>query len=156
SAVVSLTVVGIPTITSQSPLPNVSPFPLYSGAAPVYSLSVIGTAPLTYLWFTNGVRDAAATNSTVRRTNTVLGLVTNYCIVTNLYGSATSMLWQATVIAAPTNGVGPAPYPAAVLGSQPAAYFRLNESDDGNGNNGAVCNDYVGGNDGIYTNVILA
>jgi hypothetical protein len=157
SSIVSLTVVGVPTIISQSPQTNGAPFPLYLGAAPTYSITVVGTTPLSYLWFTNGVRDTASTNATVRRTNSVLGSFSTYCVVTNLYGSATSILWQASVIADPTNTVGgPAPYPQAVLGSAPIGYWRLNESDDGNGNQGAICNDYVGGNDGTYTNVILA
>ena len=57
------------------------------------------------------------------------------------------MVWNVSVTAAPT-----APYPTNVMAANPIGYWRLNEtSDDGNGNDGAICHDYVGGNNGIYT-----
>ncbi len=64
----------------------------------------------------------------------------------------TSTVWSASYVAAPA-----APYPQAILSSQPAGFWRLNEPDDGlgDGNPGAICNDYQGGNNGIYTNVYL-
>jgi len=55
------------------------------------------------------------------------------------------------VIAAPTQ-----PYPSAVLADSPIAYWRLNESDDGNLNNGKVSTDYRGGHNGSYSNTLLA
>jgi hypothetical protein len=72
--------------------------------------------------------------------------------VSNFVGTATSTVWTVSVISDPTN-----PYPAAVLAANPIGYWRLNEGpDDGNGDQGVICNDYLGGNDGIYTNVTLA
>jgi hypothetical protein len=62
------------------------------------------------------------------------------CVVTNSAGKATNT-WTVSVIAAPTK-----PYPAAVLRDNPIGYWRLNESDNGTGNNGALANDYWGGN----------
>src|ERR1019366_10473622 len=49
-----------------------------------------------------------------------------------------------TVLADPT-----APFPATVLSDGPSAYFRLDEA------SGTTAYDYVGGNNGIYTNVTL-
>ncbi len=151
SAVVTLAVVGVPTITSQSPLSYTTPITLFAGANPTFSISVIGTSPISYLWYTNGVADGIATNSGLSFTNVQIGSFADYCIVTNLYGSVTSMVWNVSVTAAPT-----APYPTNVMAANPIGYWRLNEtSDDGNGNDGAICHDYVGGNNGIYTNVYL-
>src|ERR1035437_9697869 len=61
------------------------------------------------------------------------------------------MLWSVTYIAAP-----PAPYPQSVLSLKPIAYWRMSEYDDSASNQGAICQDFAGGNDGLYTNVILA
>jgi hypothetical protein len=82
--------------------------------------------------------------------------------VTNSYGSATSVVWIASVIANPT-GSGPgglAPYPQSVLALDPIGYWRMNDvSEDGPdntvGDDGYVCHDYAGGNDGMYTNAYI-
>ena len=72
------------------------------------------------------------------------------CIVSNAAGSATSVVWSVSVIPAPT-----APYPRAVLALRPVGYWRLNEAERGGGDNGVIAQDYAGGNNGIYTNVLL-
>lgn len=159
SVVATLTMNVIPVL-SNLPIPYTNLFTLYAGADPTFSVSVSGSPPpLFYLWFTNGVLDAAATTNTLQLTNVSEGFLTNDCIVTNLYGVAsTSEVWTAQVIADPTNSSGGlAPYPQAVLADQPVAFWRLNEPDDnlGDGNPGVIAHDYQSGNDGIYTNVFL-
>jgi hypothetical protein len=154
SSLASLTVNLLPTVNSQYPVAYTNLITLFAGANPAFSVSVGGTQPYYYEWFTNGVLDGAATiNASLRLTNVQMAF-TNYCIVTNIGGSVTSTVWNVAVIAAPT-----APYPQDVLAANPAGYWRLNEPDDGNGfndgNDGALCHDYVSGNDGLYTNTVL-
>ena len=152
SVVWTLTVETSPTILSQFPVPYTNLFTLYAGANPNFSVSVVGATPLSFQWFTNGVAVAGATNPVLTLNNVQIGSFNNYCLVTNVAGRATSMVYSATVVAAPT-----APYPQSILASSPIAYWRLNERDDGlgDGNAGALSFDYAGGNDGIYTNVNL-
>ncbi len=154
SILANLTIYAAPTITNQAPATDTNLFTLFAGVNPVFSIAAVGAQPIHYFWYTNGVVDAAATNANFTWSNVAAGTITNYCILTNIAGSATSMVWTASVIADPT-----APYPAAVLSNGPMGYWRLNEPDDGNGasdgNDGAVCHDYARGNDGIYTNMVL-
>ncbi|MGH7979893.1 MAG: LamG-like jellyroll fold domain-containing protein, partial [Limisphaerales bacterium] len=132
-------------------------FVLYSGASPTFSVSTLSASPVNYFWFTNGVPVAGDTSSNFTWTQVEAGPVTSFCIVSNAYGMATSAVWSASVMADPT-----APYPQAVLALNPIGYWRLNEPDDNGGNIGgdgnpyALCHDYVGGNDGLYTNVNLS
>jgi hypothetical protein len=161
SSVVSLTVYSSPLLTSQLPVTYTNLFTLYSGANPSFSLSVNGSSPLSFRWFTNGVLDAVATTNILQITNVQIGTFSNYCIVTNSVGAVTSVVWAAQIIADPTNSTGGlSPYPQAVLALDPIGYWRMNDTnldgpDDQNGDNGFICNDYVGGNSGIYTNVSL-
>jgi hypothetical protein len=80
------------------------------------------------------------------------GPSTFQCVVTNVFGSATSTLWAVYYVAAPT-----APFPQAVLAALPVTYWRLDEPDRGlnDGNDGVICKDYQSANNGIYTNVYL-
>ncbi|HEX3625845.1 MAG TPA: LamG-like jellyroll fold domain-containing protein [Verrucomicrobiae bacterium] len=147
----SLTVFAAPTIVTQSPVPYTNLFSVFAGTSPTYSILASGAQPISYFWYTNGVLDGAATSSSLTIANMQLGsFITNYCIMTNVAGSATSMVWTATAISDPT-----APYPASVLALGPLDYWRLNEPETGNGNAGVLAVDYAGGNNGIYTNVYL-
>jgi hypothetical protein len=120
-------------------------------------VTVSGPA-LNYNWYTNGVLDGADTASNLELTD-VQAPFTNYCIIGNTYGSATSMVWSAQIVPSPVNsGSGLAPYPQAVLAFDPIAYWRMNDAnldgqDNNNGDDGYICNDYANGNDGVYTNV---
>ncbi|MGH7951056.1 MAG: LamG-like jellyroll fold domain-containing protein [Limisphaerales bacterium] len=157
SAVVSLTVNSSPTITNQFPVAYTNLITLFAGANPTFSVSAVGAQPIHYQWFTNGVAVAGATNVNYTLPNAQADF-TDYCVVTNVAGSVTSMVWNISVIAAPT-----ASYPQSVLADQPIGYWRLNDPDDGSsqpdgtsdGNNGVLCHDYAGGNNGIYTNTSL-
>ena len=169
SAVTTVTVYTTPVVLSGLPITysnilNTNFMTLYAGANPPFSVSAAGVSPLSYQWFTNGALDGAVSGSNVTLANVPAGTFNTYCVVGNTYGSATSAVWSATVIADPvgTGDVGLAPYPQSVLALSPIAYWRLNEPDDdagqgnGDGNPGAICHDYAGGNDGIYTNANLS
>jgi hypothetical protein len=139
-----------PIIVTQSPAVSNS-YTLYAGAHPSYKLlSLTGVAPFSYYWFTNGVLNAAATGTNMTLTNVQAGFITNFCIVSNSLGTATSIVWTASVIAAPTQ-----PYPAAVLAANPIGYWRLNETNLDGINDGVFANDYWAGNFGIYSNTVL-
>ncbi len=156
SQLASLTVYMAPSVAGQLPMTYTNLFILFAGASPTFSVSINGAAPLYYQWFTNGISTGPATTT---GTNLALSDVqnnfTNYCVITNSSGSVTSALWSALVIPAPT-----APYPQAVLADNPVGYWRMDDvNEDGGenygGDNGYICHDYIGGNDGIYTNVSL-
>ncbi len=174
TAVTSVTVLTAPGIISQFPVTytnilNTNYMTLYAGANPAFSVSVLGALPLAYHWFTNGVLNGTDTTNSLVLTNVQSSFANNYCIITNSLGSATSVVWSATVIADPTNSSnGLAPYPQTVLALNPIGYWRMNDTnldgvdyeDGGNsfaggGDFGWVCHDYVGGNDGLYTNCNL-
>jgi hypothetical protein len=142
-----------PIITAQTPVTYGNPFTLYAGTSPTFKLvTVTGLTPFSYQWYSNGVAIAQATNTSLTLTNVRAGSLTNYCIVTNALGSATSFVWTASVLATPTQ-----PYPRAVLADNPIGYWRLNEQpDNGSGNSGIVANEYLYGNVGIYSNTVLA
>ncbi|MGD0260191.1 MAG: LamG-like jellyroll fold domain-containing protein [Verrucomicrobiota bacterium] len=150
SAVSTVTVYTSPVILGVSPQTYGNTITLFRGAQAGFALtSVTGFSPFYYQWYTNGVPDVSGTSTNYSVTNVQAGLTSCACVVTNSAGSATNT-WTLSVIAAPTN-----PYPAAVLHDNPLGYWRLNESDNGSGNNGAIANDYWGGNFGIYSNTIL-
>lgn len=149
SAVVTLNVTLVPVITNSTPAPYTNLFTLYAGVSPAFAVGAEGALPLTYYWFTNGV-PVGDDNSPAFTWTNVQAAFTNYCVVSNSFGTATNV-WAATVLPDPTEA-----YPLSVLADDPVGYWRLNEGpDDGAGNEGVLTHDYVGGNDGLYTNVIL-
>ena len=148
-----LTMDAKPVIASQLPVPHADQFTLFAGASPSFSVNVGGLPPFGYQWFTNGVLNTAGANTnSMTWSNVSLGSLSVYCIVTNDSGSASSSVWSASVVAPPT-----APYPMAVLSSNLVGYWRLNEPDNGLGDNntGVIAHDYWGGNNGVYNNTQL-
>ena len=146
-----------PSIISSTPAPTMPPVTesnvytaFQGGILPAFSLTAAGAPTLTYQWYSNGVPVSGATTASFTPTNLLVGVTTNSCVVANSLGAATNV-WLVNVEVA-TN-----PYPEAVIADTPIGYWRLNEPDNGrnNGNPGAVCNDYIGGHDGVYTNVEL-
>jgi len=127
----------------------------YYGSSPTFSVSALGASPIGYFWLTNGVAMGGATNTTFAITNAQWNSPTNIvCVASNFVGTATN-IWSATYLPTPQ-----APFPQAVLAAGPVGYWRLNDTivdgpDNGNGDNGYVCNDYQSGNNGIYTNLLL-
>ncbi|HEX3624426.1 MAG TPA: LamG-like jellyroll fold domain-containing protein [Verrucomicrobiae bacterium] len=143
-----------PAIGQEFPMPYTNLFTLYAGSSPTFSVQASSSGQVFYQWFTNGAGVAGAVNSSLTLTNISAGSLSTYCVVSNLTGAVTSMVWTASVISSP------AAYPSSVLALNPVGYWRLNDvnlngSDNGGGDNGSVANDYAGGNDGIYTNVTL-
>ena len=132
---------------------------LYVGSAPpTYSVTAQGAAPLYYLWYTNGV--AAASNASGSyilpgAASAQPGTYTNYCIVTNVLGSATTAVWTITFVAQPTDNYG-----STVFNNNGpiTAWWRLSEqaNNQANGNPGAIAYDYIGGHNCVYTNTLLA
>jgi hypothetical protein len=122
---------------------------IYAGTSPTFSVTASGATPLFYQWYTNGA--AGATTSSYTLHNAPLGTtITNYCVVSNSLGAVTTGVWTVTFIAPPTDG-----YATTVLGNSPVGFWRLAESETGGGDNGEVANDYAGGHNGVYTNVVL-
>lgn len=147
-----LTIDTKPVITSQQPVSYTNQFTLFAGANPTFTVTAGGLPPFGYQWFTNGVLNPATTNPSMTWPEVELGALSAYCVVTNASGAATSAVWSATVIAPPT-----APYPVLVMSSNLVGYWRLNEPDNGLGNNnaGVIARDYWGGNNGLYNNTYL-
>ncbi|HTV40604.1 MAG TPA: LamG-like jellyroll fold domain-containing protein [Candidatus Sulfotelmatobacter sp.] len=162
SSVVSLTVVSNLMFIAQYPVSYTNPISLYGGtnidgtnyfgSTPTFTVDVVGASP-AYQWLTNGVDMGGATNTSLTIEDIQMSGPTNFsCVITNIFGSITSTVWSVAYLPAPT-----APFPQAVLAAQPLAYWRLSEGpDNGAGDDGAICNDYQSGNNGIYTNVFLA
>jgi O-glycosyl hydrolase len=142
-----------PTVLSQIPVPTTNSMTLFSGETPTFSVLAAGSPPLYYEWLLNGAAVQATTNASFTPTAAQLVNVTNIvCVVSNSAGAATNTPWTTAIVSAPA-----AAYPRAVLALNPIGYWRLNETpDNDSGNNGAVCHDYVGGNNGVYSNVVLA
>jgi Concanavalin A-like lectin/glucanases superfamily/Immunoglobulin I-set domain len=153
STAVTLTVIQAPVITrdiTSTTLTN--HIILFAGAHPTFGITAVGALPLSYQWLTNGVKAGGATNAGYTLTPVPLNGLTNFAVmVTNTLGAVTSAVVTVTVTNDPT-----APYPQSVLADDPLGYWRLNEGpDDGNGNQDVLCHDYVGADNGIYTNVEL-
>jgi hypothetical protein len=127
----------------------------YVGSSPSFVVKASGLGSLApkYQWYRGGTTlIPGATSSAYALPNAQLSdsAATFNCVATNGFGSITSTISTLTVITAPTQ-----PYPAAVLANNPIGFWRLNEADDGSGNNGAIAHDYRGGHNGSYSNVIL-
>jgi hypothetical protein len=149
SSVVSLTVNSVASIVQDLAITNIA---LFAGGQTALTITGAGALPLHYQWYSNNVAILIATNASYAITNAQPPNTTNnyFCIVTNVGGSATSLVASVAILPDPT-----APYPATILLDHPIGFWRLNEPDSGSGNNGTTANDYWGGNDGIYTNTVL-
>jgi hypothetical protein len=126
---------------------------LFPGGHQTFSIVAVGAQPLHYQWFSNNVAVANATNSGYTLLNAQPPNSTNtfYCLVTNIAGSASSSVATVVVLLSPI-----ASYPVTIMAANPFGFWRLNEAEQGNGDNGVVANDYAGGNAGIYTNTTLS
>lgn len=155
SEVVNVGVFTGPMFTSESPQPYTNLFTLFAGTSPTFSVQAVNLqsnlASVFYQWYTNGASVPGATSGNLTLTGLQAGTFPScYCVASNTLGATTSMVWSASVIAAPTD-----PYPHAVLSLHPLGFWRLDETDNGSGNAGAIAHDYIEGNDGVYTNTIL-
>ena len=139
SAVINLVLYGPPTIVAQSPVQ----MQLFAGADPVFRVVAEGAQPLTYYWTSNSVPIVGVTSSNLSVLNVQAG-ATYGCTVSNFVGTTPITPISVSVLPDPS-----APYPHQVLANGPIAYWRLDES------SGSTAYDYVGGNNGTYTNVTL-
>jgi hypothetical protein len=138
SSVVSIFVYGAPSIVTEP----TTTLDIFAGQSPVLSMSAAGAPPITYQWTSNGVVVSTA------QTYTITGIENGGTYVgtaINADGSASTAPITLTVLPVPT-----APYPVQVLSDHPIAFWRLDET------SGDIAYDYVGGNNGIYSNVALA
>jgi hypothetical protein len=143
-----LTVSTVPRIVQDVALANLA---LFAGGSANFSIAASGAQPLHYQWTSNSAAIAGATATSYTMTNAQVGGPYSFaCTVTNFLGGITSSVVNVTVVSAA------APYVQAVLADKPRGLWRLDECpDNGTGNDGALANDYWGGNDGVYTNTIL-
>jgi len=140
-----------PLVTEQS-VTNVT---VFTGVAPTFSVVVAGfPSVFTYQWYLNGsTLIAGATNATYTPGTVALADSGKEfsCTVANGGGLTNTTPIKLTVMAAPTQK-----YPTTIIADHPLNYWRLDEGpDNGAGNDGVICNDYLGGADGIYTNTVL-
>jgi hypothetical protein len=152
--------VNYPVFTIYSPYTYSNLFIFTMGIPPTFSVTAVGNPTPTYQWYSNGVAISGANSASYTYPTGTLpaGELTNSCVAQNSAGFATNY-WVLNVIS--TNEY--VPYPLAVMQSTnasgtpvpPIAYWRLDESDMGGGNANRPCNDWVGGNMGLYTNVTL-
>jgi hypothetical protein len=132
-----------PQITVQpAPATNI----LYAGRTARMSLTVVGSTPLSYQWRTNGVplpnsgNVSGATSANLVISNLTAANIALYdVVVTNTVGAATSSVVSLGVVTPVVGG-----YEASVIGMNPLAYYRLNET------NGTIAYDFYGGNAGTY------
>jgi len=144
-------VLSLPLVAAQSAT-NVT---VFAGAAPILSVVAAGFPPVfTYQWYLNGsALIAGATNATYSPGKVTLADSGKkfVCTVANSGGITNTAPIKLTVVAAPA-----ITYPATIIADHPLNYWRLNEGpDDGAGNNGVICNDYLGGDAGVYMNTVL-
>ena len=126
-----------PTITGQ---PGTGSKTLLAGGSPSFTATASGTAPLSYQWFLNNSPIPNATASTLTLSRTTTNSSGNYYVqVSNPIGSTNSQTFALT-FAAPTDR-----YATVVMGDNPSAYWRLDET------NGTTAFDSAGGHDGLYS-----
>lgn len=145
-------IMSAPAIVEQSPT-NVT---VYAGTTPYFKVMASAVpAVFTYQWYLNGTTliDGATNASYTPGQVAIADSGKTYsCRVANLVGSTNTHLMTLKVISAPAQL-----YPSTIMADHPRSYWRLDETpDDGAGNNGLICNDYVGGAGGIYTSTMLA
>jgi hypothetical protein len=131
---------GPPTLLKDvSPLTNW----IYETLPISYSVSVSGSTPITYQWWFDGQSLSGATSSSYSIASLAASNAGSYyCAISNPISSIVSSTAILNVVPLPTN-----PYSLAVLHDQPLSYWRLDEA-----NGSAIGYDYVGGNNGVYSN----
>ncbi len=137
----------LPPGISQNPVSLI----LYAGRTAVFTVSAVGTSP-AYQWrkngapMTNGGNVTGVTTPTLTITNVSAFDAADYeVVITNRVGSVTSAPPATlTVISAPAGG-----FEATMVGLNPLAYYRLNETNDPSSGT-VIAYDYLGGRHGLY------
>lgn len=154
SAVWSLTVFTLPVFVAEPiTTTRTNNITLFAGAHPTFGAATIGLQPISLQWFTNGV--AATTNGPANTNYTLApvqfgGLTNLFCVASNVLGRTTNTPVSVTLLPDPA-----APYPQEVLAANPIGYWRLNEPEQGGGDDGVIADDYWGANNGVYSNTFL-
>ena len=128
SAIVGVLVYTNPIITAQSPA---GPFNLFPNQKSTLSVTAASGVPVSYQWLTNGVADASAgtgaTYSLTAGTAPAFSGSTYQCVVTNVYGSATSVLATLTVTPFPAK-LANSLYSSNILAMLPTGYWPMHET----------------------------
>jgi hypothetical protein len=132
-----------PQITLQpAPQTNI----LYAGRNARMSVTAVGSSPLSYQWRTNGVplpnggNVSGANSANLVISNVTAANIAVYdVVITNTVGAVTSSIVSLGVVTPVVGG-----YEATVIGMNPLAYYRLNET------NGTIAYEFYGGNAGTY------
>ncbi len=132
-----INVLGAPLITQQP-----QPVSTYPNTTATFTVVAVGDPSFTYQWMLNGSPVSGATDSSYSFTAEPGNAGTYSVAVTNNFGHTNSTGAVLTVLA--TNS-----YVNTILASSPISYWRLDEG------SGTIANDGVGGNIGLYNNVIL-
>jgi hypothetical protein len=115
----------------------------FNGRPFSFSVSAVGSLPLSYQWNTNGIPIPGATSTTYAGIASAAAALNYSCTVTNQDGTSNSVAVALTVLPIPGG------YAGAVLGDGPLSYWRLGEA------SGSVAHDYYGGNDGLFHSATL-
>lgn len=110
----------------------------FTGRPFSFSVSALGSLPLSYQWNTNGTAIPGATSATYTGIASPAAALNYSCTVTNQDGTSNSAAVALTVLPIPGG------YAGAVLADGPISYWRLGEA------SGTVAHDYEGGLDGNY------
>jgi hypothetical protein len=140
SSVINITVYGPPVIQQQTS----TDAEVFAGSSPTLHVLALGAAPIHYLWTLNGTAIPGATNSSYTIVNAQANGTYN-CGLSNFVGTNVITPIALTILSDPT-----APFPVKVLADGPIDYFRMDEA------SGTTAYDYVGANNGVYTNALLA
>src|SRR5665213_2100371 len=137
-----------PVFTTE---PGPSAVPLYPGGSDFVSFTTQGSPPIMYYWYSNSTVIAVTTNLSSLTISNVAANATVYCVASNAFGTNVT-----SSIAIQLQSLPSAPYALAVINDKPIDFWPLNEHPDnhaGDLNTPAI--DYMGGNDGYYTNAVL-
>ncbi|HEX3716865.1 MAG TPA: LamG-like jellyroll fold domain-containing protein [Verrucomicrobiae bacterium] len=116
---------------------------IFIGQSVTFSVSATGLAPLDYQWWFDNSAITGATNESYTIPNvTSNDAGTYYCVISNSVSTVNSSTATLAVQPLPAN-----PYSLTIIADHPVAYYRLDET-----NGSAIGYDYVGGNNGIYSN----
>jgi hypothetical protein len=149
---VSVVTVQAPVPPSVTVQPGPATIPLYPGGSTYLPFTAIGSTPLIYYWYSNTTVVGVTTNVSTFLYSNVQATASVYCLVSNALGTTNTVTNTIQVLPLPTS-----PYPLAVIKDKPIGFWPLSEHpDNGSGDGGTLALDYVGGNDGVYSNAIIA
>ncbi len=135
---------------------NISPgyAAVYAGSNVTFFVMAFGMLPMSYQWSisSNGAAAVAIPHATndAYTAIAVAGSTNVYtCTVTGL-GSVTSSSGTLVGIALPIDFYG-----ATIMSNNPVAYWRLQEKEQGGGDDGIIAHDYAGQHNAYYNNAEL-